>query len=175
MTHFGEQTMNDLGQLKFMVAAPDSSGRDVFTDIDTVARHVDPGIIETIFFWGFPNTPQLPGDIGGVPADIGFAEKGESKIGLICFPPHSAGKLDLAATMGEGSLVVHDEDPAMHKSDTVDIEIVISGKVDIELESGETRTLVPGSCLIMGGVMHAWKNHYDEACIFAIVVTGAGT
>lgn len=61
---------------------------------------------------------------------------------------------ELADAMAEGSLVVHDKDPARHKSDTVDIEIVISGKVDIVLESGETRTLVLGSCLIMGGVLH---------------------
>jgi hypothetical protein len=125
------------------------------------------------FFWGFDQTPQIPGDIGAVPPDISFAEAGGSKIGLICFPPNSADKLDLQATMGEGSLVVHDDDPDMHKSDTVDVGIVISGKVDIALDSGETRTLAPGSCLVMGGVMHAWRNHYDEPCIFAIVVTGA--
>lgn len=158
-----------------MVAAPGDDGKDTFIDVDDIARYAVPDVIDTIHFWTFPNTPQIPGDIGHPPTDTGFSEKGETRVGVICFPPNSAGKLDLHDAMGEGSLVVSGDDPSMHKSDTVDIEIVISGKIDIVLESGETRTLVPGSCLIMGGVMHAWKNHYDEPCVFAIVVAGAGT
>jgi hypothetical protein len=64
----------------------------------------------------------------------------------------------------------------MHRSDTIDYEVIISGRVDIELGSGEVRTLVSGSCLVMGGAMHAWNNRYDEACLYAaIMVGGAGT
>lgn len=165
--------MFDLSQLQVTVAAPDDSGAVTFADIGDIARYVVPGVIETHLVWGFKGVPNLPGDIGGVPADTGFAENGETNFGMICFPANSAGKLDLHDAMGEGSLVVAENDSSMHKSDTVDIEIVLSGKIDIVLESGETRTLVPGNCLVMGGVMHAWKNHYDEDCVVAIVVAGA--
>ena len=165
--------MFNLSQLQVTVAAANDSGVVSFTDIDEIARYAMPGVIETNLVWSFQKVPDLPGYIGGVPSDTGFAEKGETNIGMICFPAHSAGKLDLHDAMGEGSLVVDANDSSMHKSNTVDIEIVISGKIDIVLESGETRTLVPGNCLVMGGVMHAWKNHYGDDCIVAIVVAGA--
>ena len=44
-----------------------------------------------------------------------------------------------------------DGDPAMHASDTIDYEVVISGKVDLELPGGKKRTLGPGDLLVMAG------------------------
>ena len=62
---------------------------------------------------------------------------------------------------------------AMHQTDSVDYEIVLSGRVDIELPGGQVRTLRPGSLLAMADVPHAWKNHYDEDCFYMGVVVGA--
>ena len=61
---------------------------------------------------------------------------------------------------------------AMHASDTIDYNIVLSGKIDLELPSGKVHTLVPGDLLVMAGVPHAWKNRYDEDCIFLAVTIG---
>lgn len=46
----------------------------------------------------------------------------------------------------------------MHATDSIDYEVVLSGKVDMELPGGKVRTLKPGDLLVMGGVPHAWKN-----------------
>jgi hypothetical protein len=54
----------------------------------------------------------------------------------------------------------------------VNAEGSTSGKIDLELGNGEVRTIGPGTCVILGGVAHAWKNHYDEPCILACVMLG---
>ena len=48
-------------------------------------------------------------------------------------------------------------DDGMHGHDTLDYEVVISGKIDLLLDSGEVRTLTPGTMLMMAGVNHAWE------------------
>jgi hypothetical protein len=44
---------------------------------------------------------------------------------------------------------------------------------DGELPGGQVRIPQPGSLLVMAGVPHAWKNHYDEDCFYMGVVVGA--
>jgi quercetin dioxygenase-like cupin family protein len=61
----------------------------------------------------------------------------------------------------------------MHQTDTMDYEVILSGKVDIELPGGQSRTLKAGSMLVIAGVPHAWKNPYDEDCVYALVLVGA--
>ena len=164
--------MHDLSTIDVVVAAPGKDGKGTFIEISPPARHVVPGAVEAVFFWGSPDIPALPHKIGEVPADVGFPLPGGTKFGLICFPANSAGKLDVS----RGYDVTADVDPSdrgMHRSDTIDYEVIISGKVDIVLDSGEVRTLGPGSCLVMGGVMHAWRNHYDQPCIYAAITVGA--
>jgi hypothetical protein len=157
--------MENLNKIHVVVAAMGEDGEPHFVDVTDAARNNIPGAVESAFFWESAGIPDLPGSIGQTPADISFPLPGGSKFGLVCFPAHSAGKLDLRGH-GPSDLVAAHEDPAMHKSKTIDYEVIISGKIDIVLPNGESRTLTPGSCLVMGGVTHAWKNHYDEPCIY---------
>lgn len=155
-----------------VVAKFDDNGRAIFADVAKPASHRIEGAVEAAYVWGFDQVPSLPGDIGTVPTDVSFPPTGGARFGLICFPAHSAGLIDMKADGGASNLDAGST-PGMHRSDTIDFEVVISGKVDIVLESGERRTLGPGSCLVMAGVMHAWENIYDEPCIYAVVVVGA--
>ena len=43
----------------------------------------------------------------------------------------------------------------MHSHDTIDYEIVLSGKIDIVLQGNQRRTLKAGDILVMGGLPHA--------------------
>jgi quercetin dioxygenase-like cupin family protein len=47
--------------------------------------------------------------------------------------------------------------------------------VDLVLPGGKKRTLVPGDLLVMAGVPHAWKNPYDEDCVYVVVTVGFNT
>lgn len=46
---------------------------------------------------------------------------------------------------------------AMHRSLSLDYGIVISGEVELVLDSGETRLMKPGDISIQRGTMHAWR------------------
>ena len=50
----------------------------------------------------------------------------------------------------------------MHTTDTVDIDVVISGEVDLELDDGSEVHLRPGDCVIQNGTRHAWRNRTSE-------------
>jgi len=63
-------------------------------------------------------------------------------------------------------------DDGMHLSDTIDYDVVIQGRVDLVLDSGEVRTLSAGSMVVMGGANHSWQNRYDEPCVMATVTVG---
>lgn len=158
-----------LSEIHVVVAGTDADGNPCFVDSGVPARFSDPGAVEAAFVWGTQDVPNLSEGIGAPPADMSFPAPGGSKFGLMCFPPNSAGKLSVSADLAD----VDPGNAGMHQSDTIDYEVILSGKVDIVLPGGQRRTLFPGSCLVMGGVMHAWENIYDEPCIYAAIVIGA--
>jgi hypothetical protein len=167
------QAAMDLDKLNVVVAGLNAAGETVFLDPGRAARITMPGIVDVAYVWGTPGTPDLSRGIGAPPADTSFPLPGGTRFGLICFPAHSAGKLDIHQSPGVEGVVVDDDNPGMHQSDTIDYEVILSGKVDIVLPSGDRRTLGPGSMLVMGGVDHAWENIYDEPCYYAAILIGA--
>lgn len=63
--------------------------------------------------------------------------------------------------------------PTMHRTETVDYIIVLSGRIDMEMDKGELVTLGPGEVMIQRGTNHAWINRYDEVCRMAFVLVDA--
>src|SRR5262249_25426349 len=57
------------------------------------------------------------------------------------------------------SMIVHwppAHEAAMHHTDTVDVDVVVSGSIEFVLDGGSFR-LEPGDCVVVNGVDHAWK------------------
>jgi hypothetical protein len=162
--------MKDLSEVRIVVAALGKDGKGHFAEAGPPARLAIPGLVESAFVWESPETPRLPGQFGQPPTDISLPLPGGTKFGLSCFAPHSAGRTDPAV---RAALGVDMADDGMHGHPTLDYEVVLSGKIDLMLDSGETVTLTPGTMLMMAGVAHAWRNVYDEPCIFATVTVGA--
>lgn len=50
----------------------------------------------------------------------------------------------------------------MHRTRTLDYGIVIFGEIELELDSGEKRTLKPGDTCIQRGTNHLWRNNTDK-------------
>ncbi len=78
-------------------------------------------------------------------------------------PARPAGRADFV-DLGVGPGLVHwiavDYAPGaathMHCTDTVDIEIVLTGSVELQLGDG-VHHLQAGTCVVMNGVDHAWR------------------
>jgi mannose-6-phosphate isomerase-like protein (cupin superfamily) len=64
------------------------------------------------------------------------------------------------------------EDPTMHRNESVDYNIILSGEIYAVTETGET-LLKPGDVLIQRGTAHTWHNRSNAPCIFASVMVSA--
>jgi quercetin dioxygenase-like cupin family protein len=62
--------------------------------------------------------------------------------------------------------------PGMHKTDTVDYAIVLSGEIWALMDEGET-LMKAGDCLVQRGTNHAWANRSDAPCLVAFILVSA--
>jgi mannose-6-phosphate isomerase-like protein (cupin superfamily) len=74
-----------------------------------------------------------------------------------------------------GLLSVSDETrgPGMHRTETIDLLVVVSGQVDLVLERESVR-LRAGDCIVQRGTWHAWENPGVEPCVVAGMMIAAG-
>jgi quercetin dioxygenase-like cupin family protein len=62
--------------------------------------------------------------------------------------------------------------PGMHRTDTVDFAIVLSGEIWALMDEGET-LMRAGDTLVQRGTNHAWSNRSDQACLVAFILVSA--
>jgi mannose-6-phosphate isomerase-like protein (cupin superfamily) len=65
------------------------------------------------------------------------------------------------------------EDPAMHKTNTVDYSIVYDGEMWMELDDGETLHLKRGDVVVQNGTLHAWRNKGTKPVTMLFFLNGA--
>jgi len=65
--------------------------------------------------------------------------------------------------------------PMMHKTDTLDVIILIKGEVDLLLDDNKPVSLKPGDVVMQRATNHAWVNHGTETALFvAVLINGQG-
>lgn len=104
--------------------------------------------------------------------------------GTICrigeFPPESTwihtinaetAKQAFAALGSEDAHVAMEKPPhpMMHRTQTVDYGIVLSGEIYLVLDDSET-LLKPGDVVVQRGTNHAWSNRADVPCRMAFIL-----
>jgi quercetin dioxygenase-like cupin family protein len=128
--------------------------------IDDVARNVRgnrPGQYTTLMWC----TDGAPADMAvGLDAE----DMGERKLGT--YPPVNGTRFMIAEYPPNNAAV-------MHRTETIDYIIVLSGKIDMELDKGEMVTIKQGDVMIQRGTNHAWINRYDEVCRMVFVLVDA--
>jgi mannose-6-phosphate isomerase-like protein (cupin superfamily) len=62
--------------------------------------------------------------------------------------------------------------PTMHKTDSIDYLVVISGSMHMLMEDGEVE-LHAGDCIVQRGTHHAWVNRSGKPCVLAAVLIDA--
>jgi mannose-6-phosphate isomerase-like protein (cupin superfamily) len=128
-------------------------------------------------------TTTAPADNSG-DADAAIRERRITPEGLgtvfryIEYPPDSVRlkTIDPAAhfSTGTGARPGGDGAPhkGMHRTDTVDYAIILSGEIYAVMDEGEV-LLRQGDCLIQRGTNHAWSNRTEEPCLIAFVLVAA--
>jgi len=61
----------------------------------------------------------------------------------------------------------------MHRTETLDYGIVLSGTCDLELDDGKTVQLTAGDIVVQRGTMHCWVNDGAESCVLVFVLLDA--
>ncbi len=64
------------------------------------------------------------------------------------------------------------DNPAMHKTASVDYALVLEGEIWAVLDDDE-RLMGAGDVLIQRGTTHAWSNRTEETCLMMFVLCGA--
>lgn len=63
--------------------------------------------------------------------------------------------------------------PRMHRTESIDYAVVMSGEIWMELDAGEEVLLKAGDVLVQRGTIHNWINRGREACRIAFVLISA--
>jgi quercetin dioxygenase-like cupin family protein len=62
--------------------------------------------------------------------------------------------------------------PRIHRTDSIDYAVVMSGKIDMELDDSVV-SLKAGDVLVQRGTIHNWVNRGTEPCVIAFVLVDA--
>lgn len=171
--------------MRRVVTGTTAEGKAVFVSdgvVDPITVALAPGW-DFREVWGADATVSLPSE-GGAPGAQGyFPREGGFRFGFTVVPPVGVAPqadLDLEAAVAEvneklpGMLEVQEMDnPGMHRTDTVDYVVIVSGEVALELDDGQTVELSAGDCVVQNGTRHAWRSISSEPCVMAVALVGA--
>jgi quercetin dioxygenase-like cupin family protein len=169
-----------------VVTGHDARGNAVFVQDDRVDPTTSPLLpgVEFLRVWGADTTQQFP-NAGAMPsAPMYFPPVGGFRFGFFTLPPAGTGQsdehIDAAAALKEfeeklpGLLQYLEPDaPGMHTTPTVDIDLVLSGEVVLELDNGATTTLRAGDSVVQNGTRHRWRNDGTAPATIAFFICGA--
>ena len=79
---------------------------------------------------------------------------------------------DFSAIGGESLRVGNLSDPTMHRNQSVDYNVILSGEIYATTDAGEI-LLHPGDVLVQRGTAHTWHNRSGAPCVYASVMVSA--
>lgn len=169
-----------------VVTGHDAEGKAVFVAddaVEPVTLSLMPGS-EFVRLWGADAAPRFPDDGSMPPHHTYFPPLGGFRFGFFTVPPDGGAgvpaDLDVEAALAEFAErlpgladYLEPDDPGMHTTPTVDCEVVLSGRVTLELDDGVKMELGPGDTVVQNGTRHRWSNPGREPAVLAVFICGA--
>ncbi len=141
------------------------------------------GSQELSLIWGADQPFSLPSDGAARMTERFYPPPGGFRFWCFTLPPDTEGPpalLDGDDAVSEvndklpGLLAVLERDNLrMHTTDTVDVDLVVSGEVWLELDDGVEVHLQEGDCVVLNGNRHAWRNRSAKTAVIAVAIVGA--
>jgi quercetin dioxygenase-like cupin family protein len=157
-------------RIRRVVTGHDPSGRPVIVSDGvpprTVTSEAGHGLSELLWFTSPARTPEDGTDV--VPELLGrFPGPGAATCRLIRFPGFPAGTpVDQTWLRVAGDA---DEQPGRHRSETLDLMMVLEGELTLGLDDGEY-ALGPGDAVVQRGTEHRWRVMGERSCTFLSVL-----
>jgi hypothetical protein len=177
-----------LKKIRRIVTGHDARGRSVIVS-DASSPHVMTlrgiptfGVTEIWTTDSMPADNNASKDPCKAPVQLAPPKRG-TVVRVVEFPPdklwiRSADRDQAFASMGRSGAqaLAHDASasrhPMMHRTQTVDYAIVLSGEIWALMDSGETK-MKAGDILVQRGTNHAWSNRSNKPCLVAFVLIDA--
>jgi quercetin dioxygenase-like cupin family protein len=143
-------------KVRRVVTGHASDGTAIFTDDEWFETKVIPsGDAAMSTIWTTLHVPaDLNDETDGAKRDAGTTLKGGSVIRIVDMLPNASSP--------------------MHRSSSIDYGIVISGRIELELDNHVVKTLGAGSIIVQRGTIHKWRNPSSaEICRIVFVLTEA--
>lgn len=146
----------DAPKFRRIVTKHDASGKaTIWIDADATNHKCPNEKISSTLMWSTDRTPTLM---------LSDEDEGDRILGSA--PPPSGSRF----TMMEFQ---PGNEATLHRTDTVDYVICISGEIDMFLDGSQFVTLRAGEVLIQRGTNHAWANRSDKPCRLAVILLDA--
>jgi quercetin dioxygenase-like cupin family protein len=142
--------------IRRVVTGHTADGKAIFTSDESYETIVIPsGDAAMATIW---TTATVPADLNdktdGRQRDAGTTLKGGSVIRVVDMLPNASSPI--------------------HRTSSIDYGIVISGKIELELDNQVFKTIEAGGIIIQRGTIHQWRNpSNDEICRIVFVLTEA--
>ena len=140
--------------IRRVVTGHDTRGRAVVT-IDEMTKNVAstrPGVAASVIW----TTDTIPAD------NSAHEDGGARSVGTA----HAGGTVFRVVEFGPGAA------PRVHRTNSIDYAVVISGEIDMQLDDSEVR-LKAGDVLVQRGTIHNWVNRGDKPCVIAFALIDA--
>jgi quercetin dioxygenase-like cupin family protein len=143
-----------------------------------------PGFSSSVL-WSTPSVPstKFPAEEPAPPGVQILPAPGETRLMIFTFPPitaFSSPQFDPVLTHREQAEHIpgladkfEPNDPAMHRTESIDYAVVLEGNIWLELDDGLTTHLLPGDVVIQGATRHAWRNKDASPAKLLFVLIGA--
>jgi mannose-6-phosphate isomerase-like protein (cupin superfamily) len=171
-------------EFRRVVTGENAAGKSVFVE-DAAVTPTTVALSAMAYheLWRKDAVPNLPADGVNGPGTTFFPPTGGYRFFILTLPPddgHQAPPdLDLARALRELDEKlpgIRDwselDNPGMHRTDTVDMEVVLSGELVLELDDGAETALRAGDTVVQNGTRHRWHNRGREPAVLACFVIG---
>lgn len=150
-----ELSDSGLPSIQRVVTGHDAQGRAIFKSDDSApTRMIPSGDAAFLLLW----TTET------VPADNNDETDGRDR--------------DAGLTLNQGSVIrivdmLPGKQSPMHRTNSIDYGIVMSGEVELELDDGRKTIVREGGIIIQRGTNHLWRNISDKPCRIAFILIEA--
>jgi mannose-6-phosphate isomerase-like protein (cupin superfamily) len=143
----------------------------VVSDEDVDLMPIGDGGSAAMLLWGRDGTATFPDDGSRPDMAAPFPSLGGCGLSVMQIAP---GSDDVHAFIKDALAPWADpNEPGMHRTATLDYDIVLEGRIGLELDDGAEVELGPGDVVVQNGTRHRWHNRGDTVARFLSVTVGA--
>ncbi|SER68944.1 cupin domain-containing protein [Sphingobium sp. YR768] len=150
-----EMSDSGLPPIQRVVTGHNADGRAIFKSEDVAPTRIIPsGDASFLLLWTTDTVPADNNDeTDGRDRDAGLTINRGSAIRIVDMLPRG-------------------QSP-MHRTNSIDYGIIMSGEVELELEDGRKTTVRENGVIIQRGTNHLWRNVSDKPCRIAFILIEA--